>query len=240
MSKTLLIVESATKAKKIQSFLGSDYVVAASVGHIRDLPKREIGVQAPDFKPHYVVNEDKAQTVSRLKSLVKQAAMVYLATDLDREGEAIAWHLEQVLKPRTFKRIKFNAVTKKSILEAIQNACDIDYKLVAAQEGRRVLDRLIGYTSHSLPTRPHHYQQEGCKAQRCFWSCNKRKPSTRSNQPTTTSSRSTSRIRQVVHGRQLGCTNPFRNPSELKKPTSSRTRPPSNQSPGGYNSSLPF
>ncbi|NWC83874.1 type I DNA topoisomerase [Pseudomonas putida] len=152
MSKTLLIVESATKAKKIQSFLGSDYVVAASVGHIRDLPKREIGVQAPDFKPHYVVNEDKAKTVSRLRSLVKQAAMVYLATDLDREGEAIAWHLEQVLKPRTFKRIKFNAVTKKSILEAIQNASDIDYKLVAAQEGRRVLDRLIGYTVSPLLT----------------------------------------------------------------------------------------
>lgn len=152
MSKTLLIVESATKAKKIQSFLGSDYVVAASVGHIRDLPQREIGVQAPDFRPQYVVNADKAKTVSRLKGLVKEAGMVYLATDLDREGEAIAWHLEQVLKPKNFKRIKFNAITKKAILEAIQNACSIDYKLVAAQEGRRVLDRLIGYIISPLLT----------------------------------------------------------------------------------------
>ncbi|MBI6605478.1 type I DNA topoisomerase [Pseudomonas sp. S4_EA_1b] len=152
MSKTLLIVESATKAKKIQAFLGADFVVAASVGHIRDLPKREIGVQAPDFRPQYVINDDKAQTVNRLKKLVKEAAMVYLATDLDREGEAIAWHLEQVLKPKNYKRIKFNAVTKKAIFEAIKNAGDIDYKLVAAQEGRRVLDRLIGYLVSPLLT----------------------------------------------------------------------------------------
>lgn len=152
MSKTLLIVESAIKAKKIQAFLGNDFVVAASVGHIRDLPKREIGVQAPDFKPQYVINDDKIQTVNKLKKLVKDSTMVYIATDLDREGEAIAWHLEQVLKPKTYKRVKFNAVTKKAIIEAIKNAGDIDYKLVAAQEGRRVLDRLIGYVVSPLLT----------------------------------------------------------------------------------------
>ncbi len=127
-------------------------MVAASVGHIRDLPKREIGVQAPDFKPQYVINDDKIQTVNKLKKLVKESTMVYIATDLDREGEAIAWHLEQVLKPRTYNRVKFNAATKKSITEAIKNAGDIDYKLVAAQEGRRVLDRLIGYVVSPLLT----------------------------------------------------------------------------------------
>lgn len=153
MSKKLVIVESPAKAKKIQSLLGSDYVVTATVGHFRDLPVREIGVAAPDFRPQYVVSDDKASVVSKLKKLTKESSMVYLATDLDREGEAISWHLEQVLKPKNFKRMKFNAVTKKALLEAIQNAGDIDYKLVAAQEGRRVLDRLIGYIVSPLLTK---------------------------------------------------------------------------------------
>lgn len=152
MSKILLIVESPSKAKKIQGLLGSEYKVVGSAGHIRDLPAREIGVQAPDFRPQYEVYPAKAALVSSLKKHVKEASMVYLATDLDREGEAIAWHLEQVLKPKNFKRIRFNAITKKVILEAIQNAGGIDYQLVAAQEGRRVLDRLIGYLVSPLLT----------------------------------------------------------------------------------------
>lgn len=116
MSKTLLIVESAIKAKKIQAFLGATLWLlhpSATSGIYRNARS----ASRPDFRPQYVINDDKAQTVNRLKKLVKEAAMVYLATDLDREGEAIAWHLEQVLKPKNYKRIKFNAVTKRQSLK---------------------------------------------------------------------------------------------------------------------------
>lgn len=148
----LVIVESPKKIKKVQEYLGDKYKVAASVGHFRDLPLRRMGVEAPSFVPDYEVNEDKKSVVSKLKKLIKQARMVYLATDLDREGEAIAWHLREVLKPEKYRRIKFNAITKKALTEAISNAGDLDMMLVAAQEARRVLDRIVGYTVSPLLT----------------------------------------------------------------------------------------
>ncbi|WP_095158226.1 type I DNA topoisomerase [Pseudomonas sp. Irchel 3E13] len=148
----LVIVESPKKIKKVQEYLGENYKVAASVGHFRDLPLRRMGVEAPNFVPDYEVNEDKKSVVANLKKLIKQARMVYLATDLDREGEAIAWHLREVLKPAKYRRIKFNAITKKALTESISNAGDLDMMLVAAQEARRVLDRIVGYTVSPLLT----------------------------------------------------------------------------------------
>ncbi|KSQ21552.1 DNA topoisomerase I [Pseudomonas aeruginosa] len=152
MSKTLVIVESPAKAKKIQALLGPEFKLAASVGHFRDLPRNAMGVSAPDFRPEYVIDEGKLKIVKSLKALVKEASMVYLATDLDREGEAIAWHLKEELRPKNYKRMTFNAVTKKVLMEAMASAGDINYQLVAAQEGRRVLDRIIGYTVSPLLT----------------------------------------------------------------------------------------
>ena len=148
----LVIVESPNKIKKIQKFLGDSFKVSASVGHFRDLPLRRMGVEAPNFVPDYEVSEDKKKVVSNLKKLIQQANMVYLATDLDREGEAIAWHLREVLKPKKYRRIKFNEITKKALTEAISKAGDIDMMLVAAQEARRVLDRIVGYTVSPLLT----------------------------------------------------------------------------------------
>ena len=160
-TKTLVIVESATKAKKIQKYLGDDYIVEASVGHIRDLPrgaadvpakyKKEpwarLGVDADnDFKPLYVVSTDKKKKVSDLKATLKQVDQLYLATDPDREGEAIAWHLLEVLNPKVpVRRMVFNEITPAAIREAAENTRDIDYNLVDAQETRRILDRLYGY-----------------------------------------------------------------------------------------------
>lgn len=141
----LVIVESPNKCKKIREYLGAGYEVHASVGHIRDLPLRDIGVASPDFKPHYEVSERSKPVVAKLKKLVKSADLVYLATDPDREGEAIAWHLKDELKPSNYKRITFNAITKKAIQEAITKAGPIDVKMVAAQECRRVIDRIVGY-----------------------------------------------------------------------------------------------
>ena len=142
----LMIVESPNKIKKIQTYLGPDWTVAASVGHIRDLPDKEMGVSPPDFKPQYVVSPDKKAVVSKLKTLVSKASEVYLATDPDREGEAISYHLKVALGLKTHKRVTFNEITKTAISTAIATARQIDYKMVAAQEARRVLDRLFGYT----------------------------------------------------------------------------------------------
>lgn len=142
----LMIVESPNKIKKISEYLGQGWKVAASVGHIRDLPDKEMGVKPPDFKPTYVVSHEKKKVVAKLKALCKEANEVYLATDPDREGEAIAWHLAQELRLKSPKRVTFNKITKAALEKAIENAGEIDYKLVAAQEGRRVLDRIIGYT----------------------------------------------------------------------------------------------
>lgn len=148
----LVIVESPNKIKKIQKFLGDSFKVSASFGHFRDLPLRRMGVEAPNFVPDYEVSEEKKKVVSNLKKLIQQANMVYLATDLDREGEAIAWHLREVLKPKKYRRIKFNEITKKALIDAISKAGDIDMMLVAAQEARRVLDRIVGYTVSPLLT----------------------------------------------------------------------------------------
>lgn len=148
MAKNLVIVESPAKAKTIEKFLGPDYKVASSFGHIADLPAKELGVEVDgDFTPKYVVASDKKKLVSELKSLAKKAEMVWLASDEDREGEAIAWHLAESLKldPSKTKRIVFHEITRSAILKAIDNPRSIDYNLVNAQQARRVLDRLVGY-----------------------------------------------------------------------------------------------
>lgn len=148
MAKNLVIVESPAKAKTIEKFLGKDFKVESSFGHIADLPSKELGVDVDgDFQPKYKVSEDKKKVVRNLKALAKKADMVWLASDEDREGEAIAWHLEQELdlKPERTKRIVFHEITKNAILKAIENPRDIDYDLVNAQQARRVLDRLVGY-----------------------------------------------------------------------------------------------
>jgi DNA topoisomerase-1 len=148
MAKNLVIVESPAKAKTIEKFLGSDYQVESSYGHIADLPSKEIGVDVENgFKPKYEVSPDKKALVSKLKTLAKNADMVWLASDEDREGEAISWHLSEELKldKNKTKRIVFHEITKNAILKAIDNPREIDYNLVNAQQARRVLDRLVGY-----------------------------------------------------------------------------------------------
>ena len=148
MAKNLVIVESPAKAKTIEKFLGSDYQVESSYGHIADLPSKEIGVDVENgFKPKYEVSADKKALVSKLKTLAKNADMVWLASDEDREGEAISWHLSEELKldKNKTKRIVFHEITKSAILKAIDNPREIDYNLVNAQQARRVLDRLVGY-----------------------------------------------------------------------------------------------
>jgi len=159
--KPLVIVESGSKAKTIAGYLGGDYIVEASVGHIRDLPRNaadvppaykgqpwaRLGVNVDNgFEPLYVVSTDRKKQVSRLKALVKDASELYLATDEDREGEAIAWHLIETLKPTIpIRRMVFHEVTREAILTAIANPRDVDTALVDAQETRRILDRLYGY-----------------------------------------------------------------------------------------------
>lgn len=148
MAKNLVIVESPAKAKTIEKFLGKEYQVESSYGHIADLPSKEIGVDvANDFKPKYEVSSDKKALVKKLKDLAKNAEIVWLASDEDREGEAIAWHLAEELKldPNKTKRIVFHEITKTAIQKAIENPRGIDYNLVNAQQARRVLDRLVGY-----------------------------------------------------------------------------------------------
>ncbi|SDR97148.1 DNA topoisomerase I [Formosa sp. Hel1_31_208] len=148
MPKNLVIVESPAKAKTIEKFLGKDFKVESSFGHIADLPSKELGVDVDgDFKPKYQVSKDKKDVVKKLKALAKKAEMVWLASDEDREGEAIAWHLAETLeldKAKT-KRIVFHEITKSAIKKAIENPRGIDYDLVDAQQARRVLDRIVGY-----------------------------------------------------------------------------------------------
>src|SRR5690606_19078767 len=148
MAKNLVIVESPAKARTIEKFLGKDFTVASSFGHIADLPTKELGVDTEgDFTPKYIVSKDKKDVVRKLKGLAKDAEMVWLASDEDREGEAIAWHLfeELNLKKEKTKRIVFHEITQSAILKAIENPRQIDYNLVNAQQARRVLDRLVGY-----------------------------------------------------------------------------------------------
>ena len=148
MAKNLVIVESPAKAKTIEKFLGKDFKVQSSFGHIADLPSKELGVDVDgDFTPKYTVSTDKKKLVADLKKAAKKAEMVWLASDEDREGEAIAWHLaeELDLKEENTKRIVFHEITKTAILKAIENPRQIDYNLVNAQQARRILDRLVGY-----------------------------------------------------------------------------------------------
>jgi DNA topoisomerase-1 len=148
MAKSLVVVESPAKAKTINKYLGRDYKVIASMGHIRDLPKSKLGVDVDDdFNEEYVSLESRKKVLKDLKDAAKDAAAIYVATDPDREGEAIGWHLIQELKgkKRKFHRLTFNEITKKAVQEALNNPRAIDEKMVAAQRARRVLDRLVGY-----------------------------------------------------------------------------------------------
>ena len=148
MAKNLVIVESPAKAKTIEKFLGKDFQVESSYGHIADLPSKELGIDVDgDFSPKYIVSDDKKPVVKKLKALAKKAEMVWLASDEDREGEAIAWHLKEQLglKDENTRRIVFHEITKNAILKAVDNPRDIDYNMVNAQQARRVLDRLVGY-----------------------------------------------------------------------------------------------
>ena len=142
----LLIVESPNKTDKIQHYLGSGWVVAASYGHIRDLPPGEMGVAPPDYRPQYVTGERSGKTIAKLKALARDADEIWLATDPDREGEAIAWHLQQVVgHGKTCRRVTFNEITQSAVAQAIRQPRQVDTRLFAAQEARRVLDRLYGY-----------------------------------------------------------------------------------------------
>jgi DNA topoisomerase-1 len=160
----LIIVESPTKTKSLAKYLGSDYEVLATMGHIRDLPKSKMGVEIKtqelknsrtqdkryEFVPEYVENPDKRDTISKLEAAAKKAEVVLLASDPDREGEAIAWHAGEILKQgkilsSKIKRVTFHSITKEAILEAIKNPREIDMSMVEAQQARRVLDRIVGY-----------------------------------------------------------------------------------------------
>ncbi len=147
MAKNLVIVESPAKAKTINKFMGKDYVVKASVGHVRDLPKSELGVDEETFEPTYEVLEGKEKVVSELKAAAKKADAVYIASDPDREGEAIGWHVMHLLGGDATKvrRILFHEITKNAVRKAIENPTEIDMNKVNAQQARRVLDRLVGY-----------------------------------------------------------------------------------------------
>ena len=148
MSKNLVIVESPAKAKTIEKYLGKDFKVASSYGHISDLPSKELGVDVDNnFKPKYIISKDKKDVVRDLKKKADNAECVWLASDEDREGEAIAWHLSESLKldRKKTKRIVFREITKNAILKAIENPREIDYNLVNAQQARRVIDRLVGF-----------------------------------------------------------------------------------------------
>jgi DNA topoisomerase-1 len=153
MAKNLVIVESPAKAKTIKKYLGKDFEVKSSYGHIRDLSKKNLGVEVENnFKPTYIIDEDKKKVVKELKEAAKKAEKVWLASDEDREGEAIAWHLAEVLKLKeeNSHRIVFNEITKTAIQNAVKNPRWIDYNLVNAQQARRILDRLVGFELSEL------------------------------------------------------------------------------------------
>ena len=148
MGENLVIVESPAKAKTIEKILGKDYEVKSSFGHIRDLSKKKLGIKIDeDFLPVYEVSSDKEKVVEELRKASSKATTVWLASDEDREGEAIAWHLQQTLElnPEKTKRIVFHEITKDAILHAIENPRDVNLNLVMAQQARRVIDRLVGF-----------------------------------------------------------------------------------------------
>ncbi|MEK7134986.1 MAG: toprim domain-containing protein, partial [Patescibacteria group bacterium] len=142
----LIIVESPTKAKTISKFLGEEFRVESSYGHVRDLPEKSLGVDIEhNFEPKYVILPKAKKRMAELNSETKKATEVILATDEDREGEAIAWHLSQTLKIAKMKRIVFHEITENAIKGALKNPREINMKLVDAQQARRILDRLVGY-----------------------------------------------------------------------------------------------
>src|SRR2546423_1072282 len=154
MAKSLVIVESPAKAKTINKYLGKNFVVMASLGHIKDLPKKDLSVDVDNsFKPRYEVIEGKKKLMQELRDASKKVENIYLAADPDREGEAICWHLQEELKPKKgaadggpkFFRVMFNEITKKSIEKAFEKPGMVNVNLVDAQQARRVLDRLVGY-----------------------------------------------------------------------------------------------
>ena len=148
MAKNLVIVESPAKVKTIKKFLGANYEVAASNGHVRDLPKSTLGVDVEgNFDPKYITIRGKGDVLANLRKLVKKSDRIYLATDPDREGEAISWHLANALKieEKDINRISFNEITKNAVKAAIKEPRKINNNLVDAQQSRRVLDRMVGY-----------------------------------------------------------------------------------------------
>lgn len=163
MKKALIVVESPAKIKTLKKFLGSNYLFESSLGHIRDLPKKGFGIDIQhDFEPQYAVLEEKKEVIARLKKAAKEASIVYLSPDPDREGEAIAWHIFSILPPGTkVKRVTFNAITKEAVLEALQHPRDIDQALVDAQQARRMLDRIVGYKISPILTRRVQGAKEG-------------------------------------------------------------------------------
>src|SRR5437762_5184572 len=153
--KNVVIVESPAKAKTLEKFLGKDFRVLASYGHVRDLPRKGLGVDRGNaYEPTYVVVPGKEKTLGDLKKAARGATAVYLAADPDREGEAISWHLQEALKPSSkgvpFRRVRFNEITKKAVLQSMADAGEIDAKLVDAQQARRIMDRLVGYEVSDL------------------------------------------------------------------------------------------
>ena len=148
MAKNLVIVESPAKVKTIKKFLGANYDVEASMGHVRDLPKSQMGIDIEhDFEPKYITIRGKGDLLAKLRKEAKNATHVYLATDPDREGEAISWHLVAALRldEKKMRRITFNEITKHAVKESLKHPRDIDMNLVDAQQARRVLDRMVGY-----------------------------------------------------------------------------------------------
>ena len=148
MAKNLVIVESPTKVKTIKKFLGSNYSIMASGGHVRDLPKSQLGFDPKmDYEPKYITIRGKGDVLAALRKEAKKSDKVYLATDPDREGEAISWHLAEALKldPKKMKRITFNEITKSAVKEALKHPRAIDMDMVDAQQTRRILDRMVGY-----------------------------------------------------------------------------------------------
>ena len=153
MQENLVIVESPAKAKTIEKFLGKEFVVKSSFGHIRDLPKKELSIDiANGFAPTYEIPKEKSKLVTELSKAAAEAKTVWLASDEDREGEAIAWHLTEVLglNVENTKRIVFHEITKNAILNAIESPRKVDMNLVNAQQARRVLDRIVGF-AYTLP-----------------------------------------------------------------------------------------
>ena len=147
MDKSLLIVESPTKVKTLSKFLGKDYVIKATVGHIKDLPKSKLGVDIDkDFAPQFLVLKGKSKIVNEIKKLGKEVDRIYIGSDPDREGEAIAFHVAEIFgKNKEVERVLFHEITKKGVLDAMQNPTRLDQAKYNAQKARRILDRLVGY-----------------------------------------------------------------------------------------------